>query len=93
MEAGADLANGKKNLREVYGMRRGGYDGRSTVPMLWDVERKEVVCNESYGIIEFLNSGFATGSGPDLCPEELRGEIERWNQVIYPGVNNGVYRY
>ncbi|KAJ4731170.1 Glutathione S-transferase [Rhynchospora pubera] len=73
-------------------MRRGGYDGRSTVPMLWDVKRKEVVCNESYGIIEFLNSGFAAGSGPDLCPVQLRGEIERWNQVIYPAVNNGVYR-
>ncbi|KAF3341118.1 glutathione S-transferase omega-like 2 [Carex littledalei] len=90
--AGPDFANGKKNLREVYKMRRGGYDGRSTVPMLWDVKKKEVVCNESYGIIEFLNSGFTTGSGPDLCPVELRGEIEKWNQVIYPSVNNGVYR-
>ncbi|KAJ4775604.1 Glutathione S-transferase [Rhynchospora pubera] len=90
--AGPDKANRKKNLREVYRMRRGGYDGRSTVPMLWDVKRKEVVCNESYGIIEFLNSGFAAGSGPDLCPVQLRGEIERWNQVIYPAVNNGVYR-
>jgi glutathionyl-hydroquinone reductase len=35
-----------------------------------------VVCNESYGIIEFLNSGF-NGSGPDLCPVELKGEMER----------------
>ncbi|OAY70401.1 Glutathionyl-hydroquinone reductase YqjG [Ananas comosus] len=88
---GPDRANGRRTLREVYGMRRGGYDGRSTVPMLWDAEKKEVVCNESYAIIEFLNS-VPAGSGPDLCPPELKGEIEKWNRVIYPSVNNGVYR-
>nr|CAD1844119.1 unnamed protein product [Ananas comosus var. bracteatus] len=59
--------------------------------MLWDAEKKEVVCNESYAIIEFLNS-VPGGSGPDLCPPELKGEIEKWNRVIYPSVNNGVYR-
>jgi glutathionyl-hydroquinone reductase len=51
-----------------------------------------VVCSESYGIIEFLNSGF-NGSGPDLCPVELKREMKRWNEVIYPKVNNGVYRF
>lgn len=78
-------------------MRRGGYDGRSTVPMLWDAERKEVVCNESYAIIEFLNSsdlgiGNGDGSGMDLCPPELKKQIDEWNRIIYPNVNNGVYR-
>nr|CAD1838799.1 unnamed protein product [Ananas comosus var. bracteatus] len=48
----------------------GGYDGRSTVPMLWDAEKKEVVCNESYAIIEFLNS--VPGDFSSTIPKWLR---------------------
>ncbi|KAA8550713.1 hypothetical protein F0562_002397 [Nyssa sinensis] len=90
-----DNANGCKTLREVYKLRRGGYDGRCTVPMLWDAERKEVVCNESYDIIELFNSGLnelACNSELDLSPPSLKKQIEEWNRVIYPKVNNGVYR-
>ncbi|KAI7998781.1 Glutathionyl-hydroquinone reductase YqjG [Camellia lanceoleosa] len=92
---GLDNANGRKTLREVYRLRRGGYDGRSTVPMLWDVERKEVVCNESYDIIELFNSGLnrlAKNPDLDLSPPSLKKKIEDWNRIIYPNVNNGVYR-
>ncbi|WOK95827.1 hypothetical protein Cni_G04534 [Canna indica] len=94
---GPDRANGKRTLREVYRLRRDGYDGRSTVPMLWDADRKEVVCNESYAIIEFLNStdfgdGFDGGPRMDLCPPAFKKEIDDWNRVIYPYINNGVYR-
>ncbi|XP_010264895.1 PREDICTED: uncharacterized protein LOC104602781 [Nelumbo nucifera] len=84
-----------KTLKEVYGLQREGYDGRASVPMLWDVERKEVLCNESYDIIELFNSGFngAVGnSSVDLSPPSLKGQIEEWNRIIYPNVNNGVYR-
>ncbi|XP_061352673.1 uncharacterized protein LOC133297521 [Gastrolobium bilobum] len=90
-----DEANGCKTLKEVYGLRRGGYDGRSTVPMLWDKDSKDVICNESYDIIELFNSGLnglARNPGLDLSPPELKGKIEEWYQVIYPNVNNGVYR-
>ncbi|XP_022727458.1 uncharacterized protein LOC111283273 [Durio zibethinus] len=90
-----DKVNGFRNLKEVYKLRKGGYDGRATVPMLWDMEKKEVVCNESYDIIGFFNSGLnglARNPGLDLSPVELKGEIEEWNRVIYPNVNNGVYR-
>ncbi|RWR96531.1 Glutathione S-transferase [Cinnamomum micranthum f. kanehirae] len=92
----ADRANGCRTLKEVYRLRRGGYDGRSTVPMLWDVDKKDVFCNESYDIIEFFNSGLngemAGDSTMDLSPPALKGEIEYWNGIIYPNVNNGVYR-
>ncbi|KAK9140641.1 hypothetical protein Scep_010322 [Stephania cephalantha] len=90
-----DMANGCRSLREVYRLMAGGYDGRSTAPMLWDVERRVVFCNESYDIIELFNSGFnnvAGNPGLDLCPPSLKGKIEEWNAVIYPNVNNGVYR-
>ncbi|KAK9281635.1 hypothetical protein L1049_004538 [Liquidambar formosana] len=92
---GLDNANRRRTLREVYRSRRGGYDGRATVPMLWDVERKEVVCNESYDIIELFNSGLNGLSGNsdlDLSPPALKGRIDEWNRIIYPNVNNGVYR-
>ncbi|XP_076925720.1 uncharacterized protein LOC143588651 [Bidens hawaiensis] len=90
-----DKVNGVKMVREVYKRRSGGYDGRCTVPMLWDVDRNEVVCNESYDIIELLNSGFnrvAKNPDSDLSPPELKSQIEEWNRIIYPSINNGVYR-
>ncbi|KDP26478.1 hypothetical protein JCGZ_17636 [Jatropha curcas] len=92
---GKDNVNGCRTLKEVYGLRKAGYNGRATVPMLWDTERKEVVCNESYDIIEFFNSGlngFARNPDLDLSPNSVKGKIEEWNQVIYPNINNGVYR-
>ena len=90
-----DKANGCKTLKQVYGLRRGGYDGRSTVPMLWDSGEKDVICNESYDIIELFNSGLnglARNPDLDLSPPELKEKIEEWYQIIYPTVNNGVYR-
>lgn len=90
-----DKINRCRNLKEVYRLRKGGYNGRATVPMLWDVDKKEVVCNESYDIVEFFNSGLnglAINPSLDLSPVELKGEIEEWNRIIYPNVNNGVYR-
>lgn len=92
---GPDKANGCKTLKEVYNLRSGGYNGRSTVPMLWDADKKEVVCNESYDIIEMFNSGFNdTSCNPelDLSPPPLKKKIDEWNQFVYPNINNGVYR-
>ncbi|KAK4281330.1 hypothetical protein QN277_012840 [Acacia crassicarpa] len=90
-----DKANGCKTLKEVYRLRNGGYDGRSSVPMLWDGDKRDVLCNESYDIIELFNSelnGFASNPNLDLSPPELKGKIREWYQIIYPNVNNGVYR-
>lgn len=63
--------------------------------MLWDVKKREVVCNESYDIIQLFNSGLnelARKPGLDLSPPPLKQKIETWNSIIYPNVNNGVYR-
>lgn len=92
-----DNANGCKTLKEVYARRKGGsgYDGRATVPMLWDTLRNDVVNNESADIIDILNSDFnqvAKFPQLDLSPPFLRDQIQRWNDIIYPNINNGVYR-
>lgn len=92
---GLDNVHGCKTLREVYKLRSGGYSGRSTVPMLWDVDKRDVVCNESYDIIELFNSGFdeiALNPDLDLSPPSLKKDMDKWNRIIYPNVNNGVYR-
>lgn len=92
-----DNANGCRTLKEVYARRNGGsgYDGRATVPMLWDTLRNDVVNNESADIIDILNSDFnqvAKYPQLDLSPPFLRDQIKRWNDTIYPNINNGVYR-
>ncbi|CAL5362886.1 unnamed protein product [Camellia sinensis] len=64
--------------------------------MLLDVERKEVVCNESYDIIELFNLGLnrlAKNPDLDLSLPSLKKKIKDWNQIIYSNVNNGVYRF
>ena len=64
------------------------------MPTLWDMKTKRIVNNESADIIRMLNSAFdhLTGNRLDLYPEALRPEINRWNELIYPTLNNGVYR-
>ncbi len=90
-----DGANGTRYLYEVYLKARPDYTGRVTVPTLWDRKQGAIVNNESSEIIRMLNrefDAFATRELPDMYPEDLRGEIDRWNALIYPTVNNGVYR-
>ncbi|WP_172300120.1 glutathione S-transferase family protein [Pseudoruegeria sp. HB172150] len=85
----ADPCLGVSALHEVYARQKPGYTGRLTVPVLWDRETEQIVSNESADIVRMLS---AFGRGPDLYPEDLRDEIDRWNGLIYPGLNNGVYR-
>jgi glutathionyl-hydroquinone reductase len=88
-------AHGCHTLAELYRFGKTGYTGRSTVPMLWDDRTYSIVNNESAEIIEILNSEFneyATHPELDLAPIELQEAIDRWNEVIYQTVNNGVYR-
>ncbi|MCP6758176.1 MAG: glutathione S-transferase family protein [Fischerella sp. CENA71] len=85
----------RRTLPDIYNLAVPGYQGRCTVPVLWDTQTKTIVNNESAEIIVMLNSQFnefATNPGLDLYPEELHEQIDRWNEKIYHAVNNGVYR-
>ena len=70
------------------------FTGKVTVPTLWDKKQRRIVNNESSEIIRMMNSAFdrLTGNRLDFYPESLRPEIDRWNALIYPTLNNGVYR-
>jgi glutathionyl-hydroquinone reductase len=89
-----DTANGKATLAEVYLLADPHFTGRISVPVLWDKKRRTIVNNESSEIIRMLNSAFdaCTNVRTDYYPAELRAEIDRINDIVYPNVNNGVYR-
>ena len=89
-----DTVNGKDKLSEIYVMAEPKYTGRVSVPVLWDKKTNTIVSNESPEIIRMLNSAFDafTNSRADFYPEPLRAEIDRINDLVYPNINNGVYR-
>jgi putative glutathione S-transferase len=85
---------GATYLHEIYAAADPHVNGRATVPVLWDKQRRTIVNNESADILRILNSGFGSLANDrlDLYPERLRAEIDALNDRIYPALNNGVYR-
>jgi putative glutathione S-transferase len=82
-------------VRQFYELAQPGYTGRCTVPVLWDTVENKIVNNESSEIIVVLNealNSIAEHPEINLYPENLRSEIDSWNEKIYGTVNNGVYR-
>ena len=93
-----DSVNGAGYLREVYAKAKPDYTGRVSVPVLWDRERETIVNNESAEIIRMFNTEFdglgsdGGNAALDFYPEDLRGDIDAINGIIYENVNNGVYK-
>jgi putative glutathione S-transferase len=81
-----DRLNGFRFLREAY---PDGYDGRISVPVLWDSEEQRIACNESTDIVKILAEW---GGREDLYPPHLRDEIDELDDWIYAGLQNAVYR-
>jgi len=65
-----------------------------TIPILFDRELKKVVSNDPAQILLMLNSAFEewAPTAVDFYPPGLQGEIEDMNGVVFPGINDGVYR-
>ncbi|MDX1662067.1 MAG: glutathione S-transferase family protein [Gemmatimonadota bacterium] len=92
---GKDPVEGFNFLAEAYRATDPDFDGRVTVPVLWDTVERVVVNNESAEIIRMLNSEFdewADPDAPDFHPPPLREEIEAVNDRVYRDVNDGVYK-
>mgnify|MGYP000459214768 CR=1 FL=1 len=70
------------------------YEGRVTVPVLWDKQTQTIVSNESSEIIRMFNSAFnhLTGNTDDYYPTEWHQSINAVNDRVYDSINNGVYR-
>ncbi len=89
-----DPVNGFKFLSEAYAATDPTFDGRVTVPVLWDTQTKRIVSNSDDDMLRMFNSEFDefTSVTHDFYPAELREEIDALNDLIYRNVNNGVYR-
>lgn len=90
----ADALFGSRFLHEVYTRADPHYNGRATVPLLWDKHANVAVNNESADIIRMFGTAFAACTPPtiDLYPADLRGDIDRLADDMYARLNNGVYR-
>ncbi|MCL1067910.1 glutathione S-transferase family protein [Shewanella olleyana] len=84
----------KDFMYQIYQQAKPDYNGRVTVPVLWDKQQNTIVSNESSEIIRMFNSAFnhITGNTENYYPLDLRTEIDKLNELIYPNINNGVYR-
>lgn len=85
---------GAKYLHELY-FKTPEYQGKVTVPVLWDTQQNCIVNNESSEIIAMLNSAWnSVAKQPklNLMPAKYQKEIDALNDWIYERINNAVYR-
>jgi putative glutathione S-transferase len=97
LENGWEMSDPLYDLDFVYQLylkADASYEGRVTVPVLWDKQTQTIVSNESSEIIRMFNTAFnqLTGSTADYYPEALHETIHALNERIYDTINNGVYR-
>jgi glutathionyl-hydroquinone reductase len=82
-------------LSELYRATDPDFDGRYTVPCVWDTRTGRLVTNDFPVITTTMELEFAAlhrEGAPDLYPEALRAEIDELNDRVYHTVNNGVYK-
>ena len=82
-------------LHELYTHVDSEFTGKVTVPTLWDKRTQKIVNNESSEIIRMLDGPFCalTGQEENRMTETYENEkIDAMNEMIYRGLNNGVYR-
>ena len=92
--ASTDPINGFHFLAETYELTDPNFDGRVTVPVLWDKETRRIVNNCEDDICRMFNDAFrglAKNQKVDLFPKDIAVEQEKLSDFIYDKINNGVY--
>jgi putative glutathione S-transferase len=89
-----DPVNGFAFLSEAYAASDPGFDGRVTVPVLWDKVSGRIVNNSEDDICRMFNDPFGALGVPfaDLFPKDCAVEHAKIAAFIYENVNNGVYK-
>jgi putative glutathione S-transferase len=90
-----DPINGFQFLSEAYQATDPNFDGRVTVPVLWDKETRKIVNNCEDDICPMFNHAFnavAQNKDLDFFPKDLEGEHAQLADFIYDKINNRVYQ-
>ena len=90
------LHEGFTHLRHIYFDVEPNYNGRFTVPTLYDKKQNKIVSNESAEIIRMFYHEFddllpEKFKKVDLLPDNLKKEIEETNEWTYNDINNGSF--
>ena len=90
----ADPVNGFRFLREAYAATDLNFNGRVTVPVLWDKAAGVIVNNSEDDICRMFNHAFHRlgDASVDLFPADIAREQDELSAFIYQNVNNGVYK-
>jgi glutathionyl-hydroquinone reductase len=94
-DGGVDPVTGARFLSELYLVTDPGYQGKCTLPMLWDTQTQRIISNDMAQItimFETEFTGYHRPGSPDLYPAALRREIDAIATLIYYAVNIGVYK-
>ena len=94
-----DKLFGCKYLSEIYFKADPDYEGRYSVPVLWDKKLNTIVNNESAELLRFLPTAFDNVVTPpsrftslDLYPSDLRPTIDTISSWVQANLNTGVYK-
>ena len=89
-----DPINGFQFLQEAYRASDPSWNGRVTVPVLWDKKTHQIVNNSEDDICLMFSEAFTEFSNSewDLFPKDVANEQAELSTLIYETVNNGVYR-
>ncbi|CNE96202.1 putative glutathione S-transferase [Mycobacterium tuberculosis] len=90
-----DPVTGAVFLSELYLATDPSFQGRYTVPSIWDTRTERLVTNDFPNITTMFETEFTAlhrPGAPDLYPGALRPEIDELNDLVYRTVNNGVYK-
>jgi glutathionyl-hydroquinone reductase len=90
-----DPINGFHFLAEAYELTDPNFDGRVTVPVLWDKETRRIVNNCEDDICRMFNDAFrnlAKNQKVDLFPKDIVAEQKKLSDFIHDKINNGVYK-
>ncbi|KAI4252306.1 MAG: hypothetical protein L6R42_008014, partial [Xanthoria sp. 1 TBL-2021] len=87
-------------LHDLYFRSDSKYEGKYSVPLLWDKKTNQIVNNESEDIMRMLNTVFndflpaneTARRELDFYPLDLRPQINEISSWMMPNLNSGVYR-
>jgi glutathionyl-hydroquinone reductase len=94
-EGGVDPVTGASYVMELYKRSDPDFEGRATVPFVWDTQTERIVTNDYPQITLDLSTQWTAhhrDGAPDLYPEHLRAEIDEIAEANFHAVNNGVYK-